>query len=169
MSDLKKNQDFLDEIESTAYNYLSSGSTQACSQTVLLTLQEKYYGEVNEQMIQACGPMAGGSRVGSLCGALVGGLLAIGMRYGTPYERLYDEETHLASYEKAKVFYKDFEEIAGSWYCPNIVGYDLDIPEEREKWIENNGKIECAKLCGKVAKKTAEILLADHKSTETEK
>ena len=77
----------LTEAEGRAYQYLHDGRTQACSQTVLVVVQE-VLGQVDGLLLKACGPMAGGSRVGSICGALVSALLSVGMRYGAGLEEL---------------------------------------------------------------------------------
>ncbi len=147
----------IEEIERKAFLSLLEGRTKGCSQAVLLSIQETM-GEVDKLMIKACGPMAGGSRVGSLCGALVGGLLAIGMKYGPDYEETADFEKLRASYDYVGRLYSTFEEMFGSRFCPEIIGYDLNIPEEREKWLEEGGWESCAVLCGKTARAAAEII-----------
>jgi C_GCAxxG_C_C family probable redox protein len=148
----------LDKVEKTAYEYLLQGKTLACSQTVLLAIQEAL-GQVDKLMIKACGPMAGGSRVGSLCGALVGGLLAIGMKYGADYDNLSSLYALMNSHKYAKKLYKAFEDMFGSRFCPEIIGYDLNDPEQRVMWLKSGGKEKCAKLCGRTARVATEIIL----------
>jgi len=105
-------------------------------------------GRVDELMIQAVGPMAGGSRMGSLCGALQAGILTLGMLYGAKGENLGSQEALVESFQPVKRFYREFEKAFGSRFCPEIIHADLDVPEERKQWVERGGKRECALLCG---------------------
>jgi hypothetical protein len=114
-------------------------------------MQERL-GRVDELMIKAVGPMAGGSRMGSLCGALQAGLLTLGILYGAEGENLSSQEALVESFQPVKRFYQKFEEAFGSRFCPEIIHANLDIPEERKRWVDRGGKQECALLCGKTVK-----------------
>jgi hypothetical protein len=105
-------------------------------------------GKVDPLMIKAVGPMAGGSRTGSLCGALQAGLLTLGMLYGAEGEKLGSQEALVESFQPVVRFYREFEEAFGSRNCPEIIHADLNNPEERKKWVERGGLEECARLCG---------------------
>ncbi len=98
-------------------------------------------------MIKAVGPMAGGSRVGSLCGALQSGILTLGMLYGAGGDAMSRQEALVESFGPVKRFYRDFEKAFGSRYCPEITRTNLDVPEERQKWVDRGGPEECARLC----------------------
>lgn len=147
--------DTLEEAERKAYTYLSTRKTVSCAQTVLLTIQE-IFGPKDELLIKAVGPLAGGSRSYSLCGALAGGLIALGMKFGS--EKLDDLDSLIRSYEPAKELYRRFEKEFGSRYCIGIIGFDLNNPNDRQKWLESGGWEKCAKLCGKTARIVAEII-----------
>ena len=99
-------------------------------------------------MIKAVGPMAGGSRVRSLCGALQAGVLTLGMLYGAEGEDLSSQEALVESFQPVKQFYQEFEKAFGSRICPEIIRADLNVPEERKAWVDRGGKQECANLCG---------------------
>jgi hypothetical protein len=114
-------------------------------------MQEKL-GTVDDLMIKAVGPMAGGSRVRSLCGALQAGVLTLGMFYGAEGEDLSSQEALVESFQPVKQFYKEFEKAIGSRFCPEIIHADLDVPEERKAWVDRGGKQECALLCGKTVR-----------------
>ena len=103
-------------------------------------------------MIKAVGPMAGGSRVRSLCGALQAGVLTLGMLYGAAGEGLSSLEIMVESFQPVKQFYREFEKAFGSRVCPEIIHADLEVPEERKAWVDRGGKRECALLCGKTVK-----------------
>jgi hypothetical protein len=110
-------------------------------------MQEKL-GKVNPLMLKAVGPMAGGSRVGSLCGALQAGILTLGMLYGPEGEKMGSQEALLESFQPVKRLYQEFDKAFGSRLCPEIIHANLDIPEERQRWVDRGGLEECARLCG---------------------
>jgi len=149
--------DVVDEAERRAYNYLSTRKTLSCSQTVLLTIQE-VFGVRDDLMVKAVGPLAGGSRIYSLCGALIGGAIALGMFFGS--EKLDDFDALVKSYEPIKDYYRRFEREFGSRYCIAIIGYDLNNPNERQRWLDSGGWEKCSRLCGKAARMVAEIIVS---------
>jgi C_GCAxxG_C_C family probable redox protein len=110
-------------------------------------MQERL-GKVDPLMIKAVGPMAGGSRVYSLCGALQGGLLALGMLYGPEAEQMASLEALVESFEPVKRLYREFEKAFGSRLCHEITKGDFNIPGERQKWLDRGGMEECSRLCG---------------------
>jgi hypothetical protein len=120
-------------------------------------MQEKL-DRVDDLMIKAVGPMAGGSRARSLCGALQAGVLTLGMLYGADGEDLASQEALVESFQPVKKFYHEFEKAFGSRFCAEIIRADLDIPEERKGWIDRGGKEECARLCGRTVKILFEII-----------
>ena len=109
-------------------------------------------GKVDPLMIKAVGPMAGGSRVGSLCGAVQAGVLTLGMLYGAEGEKLDSQEALVESFQPVIRFYREFEQAFGSRNCPEIIHADLNNPEERKKWVDRGGLEECARLCGKTVR-----------------
>lgn len=147
--------DILEEAERKAYTYLSTRKTVSCAQTVLLTIQE-IFGPRDDLLIKAVGPLAGGGRSYSLCGALAGGLIALGMKFGS--EKLDNLDSLIKSYEPGKELYRKFEKEFRSRYCIGIIGFDLNNPNDRQRWLESGGWEKCARLCGKTAKIVAEII-----------
>ena len=113
---------------------------------------------VDDLMIKAVGPMAGGSRVRSLCGALQAGVLTLGMLYGAEGEALSSQEALVESVQPGKQFYKEFEKAFGSRFCPEIIRADLDVPKERKAWVDRGGKQECALLCSKTVRLLFEVI-----------
>ncbi len=103
-------------------------------------------------MIKAVGPMAGGSRVGSLCGALQAGVLTLGMLYGAEGEKLGSQEALVESFQPVIRFYREFEKTFGNRNCREIIHADLNNPEERKKWVDRGGLEECARLCGQTVR-----------------
>jgi hypothetical protein len=113
---------------------------------------------VDDLMIKAVGPMAGGSRMGSLCGALQAGILTLGMLYGAEGENLGSQEALVESFQPVKRFYPEFEKAFGSRLCPEIIHANLEVPEERKRWVERGGKRECALLCGRTVRILFDII-----------
>ena len=101
-----------------------------CAQSVLLTMFEHWKGE-NELIPKIATAFGGGiGRCGSVCGALTGGVMALGIKYGTNEPSL---EKRLKVYKLAQKFYKRFEKQHGSVLCRELIRYDLSVPEELEK------------------------------------
>lgn len=115
-------------------------------------------GKVDPLMIKAVGPMAGGSRVGSLCGAVQAGVLTLGMLYGAEGEKLSSQEALVESFQPVIRFYREFEKAFGSRNCPEIIHADLNNPEERQKWVDRGGLEECARLCGRTVRILFEVI-----------
>jgi len=124
-----------------------------CAQSVLLTMFEHWNGksELIPKIATAFG--AGIGRCGSVCGALTGGVMAIGIRYGTNEPSL---EKRLRAYELAERFYKQFERQHGSVLCRELIGYDLSNPEELEQARKTKVFEE---QCVNFVRKTVETLL----------
>lgn len=124
-----------------------------CSQSVLLTMFEHWNGR-NELVPKMATAFGGGiGRCGSVCGALTGGVLAIGTKYGTNEPSM---RKRLKAYELANKLYKRFEKQNGSVLCLELIGYDLSDTEQLKKAREANVFEE---KCPVFVKKTIEILL----------
>lgn len=125
-----------------------------CSQSVLLTMQE-YYGIRRNRLIPKIATAfgAGIGRRGSLCGALTGAIMAIGLKHGTNGTALAEKEK---AYEIALKFYDEFAKECGSPFCRELIGYDLTSPEERDKLRKSNVREE---KCSHFVEKAVEILI----------
>jgi C_GCAxxG_C_C family probable redox protein len=127
-----------------------------CAQSVLLTMQE-YYGIRKNRLIPKIATAFGGGigRRGSLCGALTGAIMAIGLKHGLnkPSSKGIEKEK---AYEIALKFYDQFAEEYGSPFCRELIGYDLTNPEELERLRKSNVREE---KCSHFVKKAVEILI----------
>jgi len=101
-----------------------------CAQSVLLTMYEHWDGKSDLIPKVATGFGGGIGRCSSLCGALTGGVMAIGVKYGTNEPSV---EKRLKTYRIAREFYEWFEKKHGSVMCRELIGYDLSVPGEMEK------------------------------------
>jgi C_GCAxxG_C_C family probable redox protein len=105
-----------------------------CSQAVLLIMLE-HWGVKNELVPKIATGFGGGiGRCGSVCGALTGGVMAIGVRYGTSEA----SEDRLPTYELSRKFYKQFENRNKGVLCKELIGYTLSDPDEYEKAKKEN-------------------------------
>ena len=86
---------------------------------------------------------------GSLCGALTGAVIAIGMKIGRTDPK--DRKTLQKVYDKCQQFWGQFEKEFGSVNCLDIIGAHLDNEEERQKWLAAGGREKCADLVEKTA------------------
>jgi C_GCAxxG_C_C family probable redox protein len=124
-----------------------------CAQSVLLTMLEHWNGRSNLIPKIATGFGGGIGRCGSLCGALAGGIMAVGIKYGTNEPLL---EERLEAYEMAQKLYKRFEKHHKSVLCRELIGYDLSDPKDLEKARE--AKVFNEK-CHNFIRKTVETLI----------
>lgn len=86
---------------------------------------------------------------GSLCGALTGSVIVIGMKMGRSDPK--DREAALKAYEKCGQFWEGFEKEFGSPYCYTLIGYHLDNPEENKQWLASGGREKCADIVKRTA------------------
>ena len=124
-----------------------------CAQSVLLAMQEYY--ELKSELIPKIATAFGGGigRCGSLCGALTGAIMAIGIKHGTNQPR---REKLEEVYILAQKFHNEFAKEYGSPFCRELIGYDLTNPEELEKARKLN---IFDKKCSHFVKKAVEILI----------
>ncbi len=98
-----------------------------CSQSVLLAFAETY-GLSLEQAAQVAAGFGGGmGRLGHTCGAVSGGLMALGLARGIviPGDKAAKEET----YALARRFQARFAERFGALDCKDLLGVDISTPE----------------------------------------
>lgn len=112
-----------------------------CAQAVVSAFSRDF--PLNEDILIAIASGFGGGIAGlqKTCGAVTGGIMAIGLKYK-------DNDNQLV-YEKIHEFFKEFKNIYNSIECIDILGYDTSSPEGREKAIKANLRQElCAKCVG---------------------
>jgi C_GCAxxG_C_C family probable redox protein len=124
-----------------------------CSQSVLLAMFEHWGG--NSELIPKIATGFGGGigRCGSLCGALTGGIMALGIRFGTNEP---SAEKRLQSYEFSRKFFEQFQKLNKGIFCKELTGYTLSKPEEYEKAKNEN---IFGKKCDNYVRNAVTILL----------
>jgi C_GCAxxG_C_C family probable redox protein len=135
-----------------ARNYFIQGFN--CAESISLSFKETLGIEDSSLPRLATGFGGGVARKGSLCGAFIGSVMALGMKMGRTDPK--DEKGLSAIYEKCRQFWDRFEKEFGSNLCCEIIGCHLDNQDERQKWLDSGGRERCADLVGR----TAEMLSA---------
>jgi C_GCAxxG_C_C family probable redox protein len=98
-----------------------------CSQAVLAAWAEQFQ-LPQETALKLAGGLGGGiGRSGEICGALTGAILVLGLRYGTADP--HDKNTKYDLYRRTQDLMHRFKENAGSLYCRQLLGFDMDAPE----------------------------------------
>ena len=92
----------------------------------------------------ASGFGGGLGRRGLVCGALNGGVMAIGLRHG----RMRETEDKDTTYALVLELCRRFEEQHGSALCRELTGYDFTNPEDRQRWSESDGHEKCSQYVG---------------------
>jgi len=154
-------EELLDKIEEAAHNY--EREFHGCSRCVFKALQDHF--DIGDgPSVKASTPLAAGVAMrGETCGALIGGLLAVGMV--TADEDLRDVDalnnSLAAGFRLARRVEKEF----GTTSCTKIqtdkLGryFSLADPEQYRAFIEAGGYVECPKVVGRIARITAEFIL----------
>ena len=154
---------------------LENDKYSGCSQSVLLALQEAF-GIGDNESFKAATVLSGGvARKGETCGALIGGLLALGLVVGR--EDITDTQTYrdamVPSDEIIKEFQKRLQETFGfdepldNTICRNIQkhiygeSFDLTDPVSYKAFIDAGGHGDegCPLVCAVAAEVTAEKLV----------
>ena len=120
---------FVEAISERAAKHFEAGFN--CAESVFMSLAESI-GVRSDLIPKIATPFGGGiGRRGSVCGALTGGVMAIGLKLGRSEAK--DMKRRDESYKKALELYKRFEKEFGSALCYDLIKLDLTTPEGREK------------------------------------
>jgi C_GCAxxG_C_C family probable redox protein len=103
----------------------------------VLTAFGSEFGLPDDLALKIAAPFgAGMARSGKTCGAVTGGLMALGLKYGYTALEGRDE-----TYAIAQAFMYRFEVQHGSLVCKDLVGFDLINPENL-KLAQQSGVFE---------------------------
>ncbi|HDM31916.1 MAG TPA: hypothetical protein ENG32_00925 [bacterium] len=131
-------------------NYLKEGFS--CGEAIVKAIKEAKIIEVPEEIIKVASPFKTGiGKKNDFCGALLGGIVLIGLRYG----RSKKEESPEKAIKLAAKLYEEFEKEFGDVRCQNLLKefIEKDALESKER------KNFCAeRFISFVTKKLIEIL-----------
>jgi len=125
--------------------YFSEGYN--CAQSILASFGEDFSCDEATCLRIASSFGAGMARAQEVCGAVTGGLMAIGLALG---ERCATPNEREAIYENAAAFMDSFKERFGSLLCRDLLGIDLATPEGRDKMAQR-GHAACRAYVGGAA------------------
>ncbi|OAA83865.1 C-GCAxxG-C-C family protein [Clostridium ljungdahlii] len=130
-----------------------------CGQ-VVLTNFAKELGMDTEQANKVAASFGGGMFCGETCGAVIGALIAIGLKYG---HYLKDTpNTKNQNIAKVTEFREKFLMRYDSTVCKELLGYDISKPEEMKIILEKGLLFSfCPKLVAYVTEILTEILSED--------
>ncbi len=144
-----------------------------CAQGTLAALQEEFGLEGGKELLKAATFFPGVMSRKETCGALLGGLMAMGLAYGR--DKLSDpswstpeaNEAMFAYRRKVFRYCEAFKAEFGSTMCgvirPLIMGRDYDSmdPVDRAQFLADGGKKKCRVPPEAAARIAAEIFLED--------
>lgn len=130
----------------------SENITYNCAQKVFGVFCEQY-GIRKEQGLRMTSALGGGLRAGESCGALVGALLVVGLKYGMVNP--HDFEQRALCDEKARETSAKFKEMNGHIACRDLLGIDTSIGNNR---LEAKQKGLFADICPGIIKNIVELL-----------
>ena len=159
--ELGSREKLLDRVAWAAY--YNDRVYEGCTRSVLQALQSHLHLE-NGAAIKASTALAGGvARMGETCGALTGGIMAIGLVLGR--EELEDIQAYRVSMQASYEMYNRFREEMGGSMCFEIhkkllgSSFDFKIDEEAEEWYKAGGLEKCPMVCAIAARIAADIIL----------
>lgn len=124
-----------------------------CCQAVFVPFATEL-GLSETQALMLASPFGGGiARTGSICGAVTGALMVIGLRYGmtSPEDKAAGEKTMALS----RVFLEQFQEVHETTHCNALLGVDINTQAGFEA-AKNDGRF--LKICPEAIRSAVEIL-----------
>ena len=159
---LANKEQILDRVQRRGeeYNFMARNCARS---TALAVMEEFSLG--NMEMIKALSPFPGFGGTGWMCGGVTGGLIALGLYFGS--EDVLDYEAVGGTIMAARNFMPRFEEEVGSVVCPKlqeevVFGRYMDpaaSPENMEAFAMAKGFEKCGLLPGIGARLASEIII----------
>jgi len=102
-----------------------------CSQSIVTAFADQF-GIEKEVLCRIATPFGGGvGRTGNICGAVIGSLIIIGLKYGAKDPS--DKEAKERTYTAVKKFLDEFKRCNGSILCADLLGADINTPDGVKK------------------------------------
>ena len=129
-----------------------------CAQAVLYSFCEDLGFDKNTALKLACGFGAGMAREQEVCGAITGGIIALGLQHGRGEAQ--DSTPTEETYRKVRELMSQFESKHGSCICRNLLnGCDLQTPAGQQYFKENDLLNKTCKNCVQTVVKALEEIL----------
>jgi C_GCAxxG_C_C family probable redox protein len=122
----------------------------SCAQSVFAAFAA-HLGSDESTMLKIASPFGGGvARRGQVCGAVSGGLMALGLAQGADSPAGKEEV-----YRLGQDFIKRFETFHKSILCRELLGYDINTPQGHQQARDSGAFIT---LCPQFVEHAAEII-----------
>ncbi len=129
-----------------------------CAQSVFYAFCEDLGVDQDTALKVACGFGAGMGRKGEVCGAVTGGIMALGVKYGRGEKE--DRAVTDAAYVKVRELMDQFASRNGTCICRQLLnGCDLTTEEGQKYFKENDLLNKACKLCVQSAVEILETML----------
>ncbi len=153
-------QELLNRIEQSAYNY--EREYHGCSQCTLLAIQD-HLNVGDGATFRSASALAGGvALMGDSCGALLAGMMALGLVFGR--QKLENFAELATSIPPAQMLYTRFKDEFGSCLCRDVMKSQLgrfyDLVTEYDQFEKAGGYERCPTVVAKTARMAAELILA---------
>ena len=117
----------------------------------MLTAFASEFGLPDETALKLAAPFGGGmARTGRICGAVTGGLMALGLKFGYTSPGGRD-----ATYVLIQEFMSRFESLHGALDCRALLGFEILNPADRER-AQQAGVFE--EICPCLVRDSAKII-----------
>jgi len=153
-------EELLDRIEQTAHDY--ERDYHGCSRCTYRAIQE-HLNLGDDLVFLASTPLAGGIAFqGDTCGALLGGLLAIGLATASP--NMEDEQALTNTMASGYFYLRRFVREIGSARCRDIQiarlgrSFNMADPKEYERAKDAGAYRECSNVVGSAARIAANLI-----------
>lgn len=123
-----------------------------CSQVVVGAYAEEL-GIPREEAYKMAAAFGGGMGIGETCGAVVGAMIVLGLKYGH-FDVGHMEQKEIMNKKRAE-FLQRFQEKYGTCVCKELLKHDISKPEEMQKILEEGLLFE---FCPEVVRDSLEIL-----------
>ncbi len=124
-----------------------------CSQAILSAYGEPL-GVSGEAALKLAAGFGGGmGRMGGTCGAVIGAVMVLGLKYGPTAAE--DDEAKEKTYELVRQFAARFQARHGSLLCRDLLGCEISSPEGLQRAIDQK---LFSTICRPLVQDAAEIL-----------
>jgi C_GCAxxG_C_C family probable redox protein len=123
-----------ENIKAKAIERFRSGFN--CSQSVLASMAGRVNTDVTFLEKVASGFGGGMGHMQGTCGAVTGSFMTISLYCGNRYSD--NQERTAEAYRLIKEFDSEFKKLHETTNCMELIGYELDSPEDHDMAVENN-------------------------------
>lgn len=123
-----------------------------CSQVVVGTFADEL-GITTDEAYKMAAAFGGGMGLGETCGAVVGAMIVLGLKYGH-HDVEHMEQKDIMNAKRAE-FLQKFQEKYGVCNCKGLLKHDISNPEEMQQILDEGLLFD---FCPEVVKDSIDIL-----------